>query len=69
MKTTNNDLKNILILIDNRINKLKTEKHTRITIERWVKIQNNLVEDFNNLVDLEKETKEASKIKNELFNN
>ena len=69
MKTTNNDLKNILILIDNRINKLKTEKHTRITIERWVKIQNNLVEDFNNLVDLEKETKEALKIKNELFNN
>tara|TARA_B110000238_G_C15811104_1_gene304418 strand:- start:192 stop:365 length:174 start_codon:yes stop_codon:yes gene_type:complete len=57
MKTTKQDLKNILILIDNRINKLKTEKHNRITIERWIKIQNNLVEDFNNLVDLENEIK------------
>ena len=38
-------------------NKLKTEKHNRITIERWIKIQNNLVEDFNNLVDLENEIK------------
>jgi len=53
MKTKNNDIENILILIDKRINKLKTEKNTRITIERWVEIQNNLEEDFNNLVDLE----------------
>jgi len=50
MKTTNNDIKNILILIDKRINKLKTEKDTRVTIEKWMKIQNNLVEDFNNLI-------------------
>tara|TARA_R110002051_G_scaffold19003_1_gene53821 strand:- start:26 stop:190 length:165 start_codon:yes stop_codon:yes gene_type:complete len=50
MKTTNNDIENILILIDKRINKLKTEKHTIQTIGKWMKIQNNLVEDFNNLI-------------------
>ena len=50
MKTTNNDIKKILILIDKRINKLKTEKDTRAAIKKWMTIQNNLVEDFNNLI-------------------
>ena len=55
MKTTNNEIKSILILIDNRINQLKIEKNSQLTIKNWMKIQGNLVEDFNNLVDLEKE--------------
>ena len=55
MKTTNKEIKSILILIDNRINKLKTEKNSQLTIKNWMKIQHNLVVDFNNLVDLEKD--------------
>ena len=57
MKTTNNEVLIILNLIENRINKLKKVKNSRLTIENWIKIQNNLVEDLNNLVDLEKENK------------
>ena len=48
MKTTKNDIKNILSLIEK-------EKNSGLTIKNWLKIQNNLVEDFSNLVDLEKE--------------
>ena len=55
MKNTNKEIKSILILIDNRINKLKTEKNSQLTIKNWMKIQHNLVVDFNNLVDLEKD--------------
>ena len=55
MKTTNKEIKSILILIDNRINQLKTEKNSQLTIKNWMKIQHNLVVDFNNLVDLEKD--------------
>ena len=55
MKITNKEIKSILILIDNRINKLKTEKNSQLTIKNWMKIQHNLVVDFNNLVDLEKD--------------
>ena len=55
MKITNKEIKSILILIDNRINQLKTEKNSQLTIKNWMKIQHNLVVDFNNLVDLEKE--------------
>tara|TARA_R110000737_G_scaffold2112_1_gene6030 strand:+ start:240 stop:413 length:174 start_codon:yes stop_codon:yes gene_type:complete len=54
MKLTNNEIKNILFLIDDRINKLKQEKNSVLTIKNWIKIQNNLVEDFNKLIDLEK---------------
>ena len=57
MKLTNNEIKNILILIDNRINKLKEEKKPGLTIKNWIKIQNNLVEDFNKLIDLEQTKK------------
>tara|TARA_R110000868_G_scaffold326329_1_gene587301 strand:- start:713 stop:886 length:174 start_codon:yes stop_codon:yes gene_type:complete len=53
MKLTNNEIKNILFLIDDRINKLKQEKNSVLTIKNWIKIQNNLVEDFNKLIDLE----------------
>ena len=55
MKITNKEMKSILILIDNRINQLKTEKNSQLTIKNWMKIQHNLVVDFNNLVDLEKD--------------
>ena len=55
MKITNQEIKSILILIDNRINQLKTEKNSQLTIKNWMKIQHNLVVDFNNLVDLEKD--------------
>ena len=55
MKITNKEIKSILILIDNRINQLKTEKNSQLTIKNWMKIQHNLVVDFNNLVDLEKD--------------
>ena len=54
MKLTNNEIKNILFLIDDRINKLKQEKNSGLTIKNWIKIQNNLVEDFNKLIDVEK---------------
>ena len=57
MKLTNNEIKNILILIDNRINKLKEEKNPGLNIKNWIKIQNNLVEDFNKLIDLEQTKK------------
>ena len=57
MKLTNKEIKNIIILIENRINKLKTEKDTRTTIQNWMKIQNNLVEDFNKLIELEQNNK------------
>lgn len=53
MKLTNKEIKNILTLIDDRINKLKQEKNSVLTIKNWIKIQNNLVEDFNKLIDLE----------------
>ena len=53
MKLTNKEIKNILFLIDDRINKLKQEKNSVLTIKNWIKIQNNLVEDFNKLIDLE----------------
>jgi len=52
MKLTKNEIKNILFLIDDRINKLKEEKNSVLTIKNWIKIQNNLVEDFNKLIDL-----------------
>ena len=52
MKLTKNEIKNILFLIDDRINKLKEEKNSVLTIKNWIKIQNNLVEDFNILIDL-----------------
>ena len=55
MKITNKEIKSILILIDNRINQLKIEKNSQLTIKNWMKIQHNLVVDFNNLVDLEKD--------------
>tara|TARA_R110000744_G_scaffold246397_1_gene362899 strand:- start:666 stop:893 length:228 start_codon:yes stop_codon:yes gene_type:complete len=52
MKTKKEDIKSIVLLIEERI----TELATRNDYQRvWLKIQNNLVEDFNNLVDLEKE--------------
>tara|TARA_R110000765_G_scaffold399574_1_gene494261 strand:- start:519 stop:701 length:183 start_codon:yes stop_codon:yes gene_type:complete len=52
MKTKKEDIKSIILLIEERI----TELATRNDYQRvWLKIQNNLVEDFNNLVDLEKE--------------
>ena len=61
MKNTNKEIKSILILIDNRINKLKTEKNSQLTIKNWMKIQHNLVVDFNNLVDLEKDKTKTEK--------
>jgi len=57
MKLTNNEIKNILFLIDDRINKLKQEKNTVLTIQNWVKIQNNLVIDFNELIESEQKNK------------
>ena len=42
MKITNKEIKSILILIDNRINQLKTEKNSQLTIKNWMKIQHNL---------------------------
>ena len=64
MKITNKEIKSILILIDNRINQLKTEKNSQLTIKNWMKIQHNLVVDFNNLVDLEKEKSTKTQINN-----
>lgn len=57
MKLTNNEIENILFLIDDRINKLKTEKDTITTIKNWVRIQNNLVQDFNKLIESEQTNK------------
>ena len=34
MKITNKEIKSILILIDNRINQLKTEKNSQLTIKK-----------------------------------
>ena len=52
MKTKKEEIKSIILLIEERI----TELAPRNDYQRiWLKIQNNLVEDFNNLVDLEKE--------------
>ena len=68
MKITNKEIKSILILIDNRINQLKTEKNSQLTIKNWMKIQHNLVVDFNNLVDLEKEKSTKTKTMTEKTN-
>ena len=68
MKNTNKEIKSILILIDNRINQLKTEKNSQLTIKNWMKIQHNLVVDFNNLVDLEKEKSTKTKTMTEKTN-
>lgn len=57
MKLTNNEIKNILFLIDDRINKLKQEKNTALTIQNWVRIQNNIVQDFNKLIESEQTNK------------
>ena len=68
MKITNKEIKSILILIDNRINQLKTEKNSQLTIKNWMKIQHNLVVDFNNLVDLENEKSTKTKTMTEKTN-
>ena len=68
MKITNKEIKSILILIDNRINQLKIEKNSQLTIKNWMKIQHNLVVDFNNLVDLEKEKSTKTKTMTEKTN-
>ena len=54
MKTTNKEILAITSLIDERVRELMEITNTTFA-NQWQEIANNLVEDFNKLVDLEKE--------------